>query len=464
MRIIRQRSPVVSKLVNCGSMAHDPVAVAQGASMTAQDSLAILDTYGFVGLLGELALSSVRGSMVVAVVDLWDIRPICRAISVPCLEPWDEDSLSEALREAFSYSSVIEKPYVVRLNPVLARQLCNAVSGIRTLGERPVFNRNWELGGRWRLPEQWVSSDEWVRLALSRAREHVKGGDVLVEGYLQADNSAARSLYVNPLPVGELAKVRVIEEGRPFMVNLIRAVNPNVEFRDSRARYEEAVREAWRLIDNGPIDPAAPVRFCLLKLIRDGKLGNVPIIVSSPYLIRPSGTAMRPDYNPDPTYFMPRNINDIVDATHVNPLGVLMGIGDYQYGSRLTITTSCEPLEDAGPNAVIVAMEECPPLTGVNVTEVSIGSELSKVCQLVNEALSGGRVWVKLSESRSELRANVDKGLCDLCGDCIALGCRAIKIDEQGYPRIDPSECIGCGLCVNACSRGAISLVKPSQA
>jgi len=165
---------------------------------------------------------------------------------------------------------------------------------------------------------------------------------VLVEGYLQADNSAARSLYVNPLPVDELAKVRVVEEGRPFMVNLIRAVNPNVEFRDSRVRYEEVVREAWRLIDNGPIDPAAPVRFCLLKLIRDGKLGNVPIIVSSPYLIRPSGTAMRPDYNPDPTYFMPRNINDIVDATHVNPLGVLMGIGDYQYGSRLTITTSCE--------------------------------------------------------------------------------------------------------------------------
>ncbi|ABW02006.1 ATP-binding protein [Caldivirga maquilingensis] len=465
MKAILQRSPIVSRLTgSCGYPVPDPVAVAQGMSMTSQDSLTVLDTYGFIRHLGELTVSSVRGSMVIAVIDLWDIRPLCRLVNLPCLEPWDEDSLSVALNEAFQYSSVVEKPYIIRLNPLLSRSLCPRLNEVKVLVNRPVFNRNWGIGNRWRLPEQWGNNDERVKLILSRAREHVKSGDVLVEGYLPADSSASRSLYVNPLPINELSGVKIVEEARPFMINLIKGVNPNVEFKDSKAKFDSIVRDAWRVIDNGPIDPAALIRFCLLKLVREGRLGNVPIVVSSPYLIRWSETVMRPDYNPNPTYFMPRNINDITDATHINPLALVKGIGDYSYGSKVTVVTSCDVYDDAGDGSIVIINDQCPPPANVSVIEVNGGVELDRVCQLITSTLdNGGVAWIRLSGFRSELKAVVDRNLCDLCGDCIALKCSAITTDEQGYPRINTDECIGCGLCVSACSRGAITLFKPGS-
>lgn len=457
MRIILQASPVVRGLIGqCGSVASDPVAQAQGASMTAQDSLTVLDTYGFIRWLGELATASVRGSMAVAVVDLWDIRPLCRVINAPCLEPWDEDSLGAALNEAISYSSALERPFIIRLNPLLSRSLCGKASEVKVLGNQPVFNRNWGLGNRWRLPRQWGQGGEWVRLALIRAREYVKRGEVLVEGYLPADASAARSLYINPLPTEEFKDVKAVEEGAPFLVNEVKALNPGVEFRDAGARREAIIREAWGLIDNGPIDPAAAVRFCLLKLIRDGKLGNVPLVISSPYLVRPSDTVMKPNHSPGPVYFMPRNINDVIDVTHVNPLGISGGVGDYAYGSRIVLTTSCEVNGDVANGTLVIVDEWCPP-PGINVTSINVSKGLSDLCRILEEVAKGGVAWVRLTEDRGNLRVFVNKSLCDICGDCIALRCGAIDIDEQGYPRINPTKCIGCGICVGVCSRGAIA-------
>ncbi|MGC9227003.1 ATP-binding protein [Caldivirga sp.] len=465
MKAILQRSPIVNRLTgSCGYPMPDPVAVAQGMSMTAQDSLTVLDTYGFIRYLGELAVASVRGSMVIVVIDLWDTRPLCRLSNLPCLEPWDEDSLGVALNEALQYSSVVERPYVIRLNPLLSRSLCLKVNGIKLLGNRPVFNRNWGIGNRWRLPEQWSANDEWVKLTLSRAKEHVRNGDVLVEGYLPADSTVSRSLYVNPLPVNELSGVKTVEEARPFMVNMIRSINPSVEFKDSKAKFDSIVRDAWRMIDDGPIDPTALVRFCLLKLVREGKLGNVPIVVSSPYLIRISDTVMRPDYNPNPTYFMPRNINDVADVTHINPLAVAKGIGDYSFGSKVTVATSCDAYDNVDDGALIIIDDQCPPPANVSIIEVNSGMELDKACQLITSTLNnGGVAWIRLSGFRSGLKAVVNRNLCDLCGDCITLKCSAIITDEQGYPRIKADECIGCGICVSSCSRGAITLLKPGS-
>ncbi len=45
-------------------------------------------------------------------------------------------------------------------------------------------------------------------------------------------------------------------------------------------------------------------------------------------------------------------------------------------------------------------------------------------------------------------------------GDCLrACPFDAISIDERGLPRIDPSACTGCGLCVTECPRGASGLL-----
>lgn len=42
------------------------------------------------------------------------------------------------------------------------------------------------------------------------------------------------------------------------------------------------------------------------------------------------------------------------------------------------------------------------------------------------------------------------------CGTCIQIGCPALGRDETGHPVIDPTQCIGCGQCAQACPFGCI--------
>ncbi|MFZ5632476.1 MAG: indolepyruvate ferredoxin oxidoreductase subunit alpha [Bacillota bacterium] len=50
----------------------------------------------------------------------------------------------------------------------------------------------------------------------------------------------------------------------------------------------------------------------------------------------------------------------------------------------------------------------------------------------------------------------VDLEACNLCGNCLRIGCSPISKVEGGVS-IDPSLCIGCGLCAKVCPRGAIT-------
>ena len=45
---------------------------------------------------------------------------------------------------------------------------------------------------------------------------------------------------------------------------------------------------------------------------------------------------------------------------------------------------------------------------------------------------------------------------CRRCGTCIRIGCPALGKDETGHPVIDPTQCIGCGQCVQSCPFGCI--------
>ena len=40
---------------------------------------------------------------------------------------------------------------------------------------------------------------------------------------------------------------------------------------------------------------------------------------------------------------------------------------------------------------------------------------------------------------------------CRRCGTCVNIGCPALGKDETGYAVIDPTQCIGCGQCVQVC-------------
>ncbi|MGI6754415.1 MAG: thiamine pyrophosphate-dependent enzyme [Atopobiaceae bacterium] len=45
---------------------------------------------------------------------------------------------------------------------------------------------------------------------------------------------------------------------------------------------------------------------------------------------------------------------------------------------------------------------------------------------------------------------------CRRCGTCVQTGCPALAKDETGYAVIDPTQCIGCGQCVQVCPFGCI--------
>ena len=45
---------------------------------------------------------------------------------------------------------------------------------------------------------------------------------------------------------------------------------------------------------------------------------------------------------------------------------------------------------------------------------------------------------------------------CRRCGLCMKLGCPAISKKDGGSIYIDPTQCNGCGLCLNVCPFGAI--------
>ena len=45
---------------------------------------------------------------------------------------------------------------------------------------------------------------------------------------------------------------------------------------------------------------------------------------------------------------------------------------------------------------------------------------------------------------------------CRRCGTCVNIGCPALGKDETGHPVIDPTQCIGCGQCAQACPFGCI--------
>jgi indolepyruvate ferredoxin oxidoreductase alpha subunit len=56
----------------------------------------------------------------------------------------------------------------------------------------------------------------------------------------------------------------------------------------------------------------------------------------------------------------------------------------------------------------------------------------------------------------------VDDERCNLCGLCLAIGCPAIKPEEDTVSITEV--CTGCGLCVEVCKRGALSLSLGEEA
>jgi NAD-dependent dihydropyrimidine dehydrogenase PreA subunit len=64
----------------------------------------------------------------------------------------------------------------------------------------------------------------------------------------------------------------------------------------------------------------------------------------------------------------------------------------------------------------------------------------------------------------SDFYCEIDADLCNSCGDCGDSVCQVHAISEEGETyRVDRRVCIGCGVCIDHCSTGAMELVpKPA--
>jgi len=59
--------------------------------------------------------------------------------------------------------------------------------------------------------------------------------------------------------------------------------------------------------------------------------------------------------------------------------------------------------------------------------------------------------------------SDVNKDLCEHCGNCLRCPYLAISFDENKFPKTDPKKCIGCSLCVQKCFAGALYMRKRTK-
>jgi ferredoxin len=102
-------------------------------------------------------------------------------------------------------------------------------------------------------------------------------------------------------------------------------------------------------------------------------------------------------------------------------------------------------------------------------------SFLCNCCRCCCELMAGVQGGFPDGLAKTPFIAAVDPQRCDYCGEClrtcnvkcIGLGSGARGRGGRGtgkparrYAEIDSDVCLGCGVCVSACARGAVSLVK----
>ncbi|WP_054842390.1 hypothetical protein [Vulcanisaeta distributa] len=202
---------------------------AETLSSMFKDVAVLIDDLGFLNSLGSLSIARIRGSLVVFVYDIHDIRPFCELTGLPCLEPWDQESLVKAIKESRDYSEAFELPYIVRLGPWLS--VGEGLSGIGVKRREATFNKNW--GGE---PMRWGGLNRLLSNIRRRIPEEVggvrsrdnitvigKGDGVLVSGpawsFIKerldkvSNYSVVLSLYINPLPRDFINVKYVVDPG-----------------------------------------------------------------------------------------------------------------------------------------------------------------------------------------------------------------------------------------------------------
>ncbi|WP_069806420.1 indolepyruvate ferredoxin oxidoreductase subunit alpha [Vulcanisaeta thermophila] len=475
-------STVMRKLFNESLLPEEVIEEAEGISSTFRRVSVLTDDVGFMNSLGSITTMRVRGGVVVVVYDMHDIRPLCSVLNIPCLEPWDSESLLNAIIEGRDYSEAFEVPYVVRVGPWLTNISMN-VSG-KALPRPPTFNKNWGEPMRWGLGRFLRVGFELPMELTNRAKSLVTnvgfGDRVLVSGSawsliadrineLSAKYELIRSLYMNPLPTINNIK-HVIDVGS-YLTRLLGVDRLMGEDLDKRIN-ELISKVVNELFFRGPGDPVMLIEWFIYKSRANGE---VPVSIEDMHystLVNAEGMGI--SYEVMPTFHEVSSYDQVMDIVgNALPIALGVKVSGYDHGRIYVIANPCSltrigrfrDLLDGGVVVItLVRDNECPRLLdelgrlGVKhrVLNYDPSQPTSILSALPQYLGSGGLVIIKVP-SGGKYRFAVIDDYCDNCGDCLRIRCPAITM--KGHPSIDPGLCVGCGICELVCERGAITRV-----
>ncbi|GAB6945077.1 hypothetical protein JCM14467A_18590 [Vulcanisaeta sp. JCM 14467] len=454
-----------------------------------RDVAVLIDDVGFLNSLGSLSTTRIRGSLAVFVYDIHDVRPFCNLVGLPCLEPWDQESLIRAVGESRDYSESFELPYVVRLGPWL--NVIEDVQDIKVRRREPTFNKNWGEPMRWGLNRLLGNIRREVPGEVRvRSRDNItiigKGDGVLVSGsawpFIKSHidkfsgYSIVLSLYINPLPRDSINVKYVVDPGD----YLTREVNADgLMMEDLNKWYGDLINSAiQQLFFRGAGDPLMIIEWLLSK---HKELGEAPIVVVDPsYIHLISTEGLTPSYDMLPTFFEPRSFDQLIDFV-TNPLMALLAFlrAGYGYGRLIAVVNPCSLVSQGdllrditdGNYLVIIPLigSECDEVIntlsrfGVHYQVINYdpGNPLNSLRDLLGIANSRGIIILRiLMDSLGKYVFKVVDEYCDNCGDCLRINCPAIQLDKK--PVINANACVGCGICQLVCLRGAIVEIKVS--
>ncbi|MFB6469938.1 MAG: indolepyruvate ferredoxin oxidoreductase subunit alpha [Vulcanisaeta sp. AZ3] len=453
-------------------------------------STAILtDDVGFLNSLGALNTVRVRGSIVIYVYDLGDVRPFCELMGIPCLEPWDSESLLTATREGRDYSETLETPYIIRLGPWIT--INDGVKGFGIRRREPTFNKNWGEPMRWGLDRLLsYQARELPKDAVIRAKDTIvtmgSGDGVLFSGSAWSlikgriselvNYALVRTLYVNPIPKDSI-NAKYVVDINDYLASRLGITRLMIN--DVTNQYNELImRLKQELFFRSPGDPLMLIEWLISKYVRHGEVPLVVLDTTYTHLVSKEG--LLPSFDILLTYFEPNNYDQAIDLV-TNPLAAILAISKagYSYGRSIAIINPCtlimyqdllkEIINYRNTNYLLIILiigDNCKEalniLSKLNIDFKTINyneeDPLNSLAELLSIINTKGVIVMNVVGSTVRYVYRVINDYCDNCGDCLRINCPAIYMDSN--PVINVSKCVGCGICQLVCTRGAIVRYK----
>ena len=469
--------------------------------------------------LMTLSYTGVRGGLVIAVSDdpgmhssqnEQDSRLYSKMANIPMLEPSDSSEALVFTKEAFDISEKFDVPVLVRLTAAVSHS-----SSVADINDRieiknkdvkkepekyvmlpPYCNqRRMDLEKRWDKLRKFSESFPFNTVEYSNSGKSVITSGIAYHYVKEAlpEASVLKLAMTNPFPVKlakEFAKkskeVFVVEELEPFMEDSLKIEGINVIGKSqglsncgelsSRIVKDFLHNKNMRYNNNLPGEggsfcagcPYLGLFYCLSKqeCFVFGDIGCYTL-----------GARMFPN-TIDTTLCMGAGISQAAGFLKANPgKKAIALIGDstfFHAGIPGVINADYHkiPLTFVVLDNRATAMTGGQPYAGIdfelNGFLKSIGVkkiietcpyDISEIKNALKELFSSREISAIILKGKCVVKGKanpikIDESLCSMCNNCLEIKCSALKkINER---IIIDSNCIGCGLCVSLCERGAI--------